>query len=204
MSLVDRIRFLVRYLVGRGRIQLVDDSGNTQRVQVVFGPFETETLRRIAEFGLASNPPAGTDGIALFIDGDRTDGVVIGTNNQALRPKNLQPGEVMVYDGNGQSVYLSRTGIVVNGGGNPINVNNAPVVNINGAQQLLVQASVKARFETPLLEVTGDIIDNVGGLTPNTRSMAQMRVIYNGHHHQVANVQTGLSTILSNVPDALE
>lgn len=187
------------FLVGRGRITLVDDSRNVQWVQVVLGPLETRDMRRVAEFGLASNPPEDTDAVAIFIAGDRDNGVVIGTNNQALRPKNLQPGEVMIYDATGQSVYLSKTGIVINGAGKPINVNNAPQININGAQKLVVQASVDVELDTPVLKVTGDIVDNTG--SGNTKTVKNIRDAYDAPHtHEVVGVQAGSSTIVSTGP----
>lgn len=166
---VGRIWDRLRFVVGRGRVALVDDSGNVQYVQVVLSPLEAANLRRVAEFGLASNPPAGSDAVAIFVGGDRSNGVVIGTNNQSLRPKGLQPGEVMVYDAIGQSVYLSKTGIVVNGGGNPINIgnasqvniNNVPQVNINGATTVTVQASSDIALNTPAVNASTDI--NAGG-----------------------------------------
>ena len=182
---VLRMWHRLQFVIGRGRTQVVNDAGAVQIVQVVLSPKETPDLPRVIEFGLASNPPAGTDAIAIFIAGDRANGVVIATNNQALRPKNLQPGEVQVYDGNGQSVYLSKTGIVINGGGNPIKVTNIGT----------------ARFETALLECTGDIKDNCD---TTGRTMAAERVIYNEHNHAVENVQGGASTIITNPPNPSE
>jgi len=69
-----------------------------------------------------------------------------------------------VYDDQGQSVTLTRAGIIVNGAGKPITFTNAP----------------KARFEMDI-ESTGEIKDRCdsGGL-----AMSAMRVTYNGHTHE--------------------
>ena len=85
-------------------------------------------------------------------------------SDRRYRLKGLARGEVAVYDDQGQSVTLTRAGIVVNGGGKPIVFKNAP----------------KARFEMSI-ESTGDIRDRCdsGG-----KSMAEMRLTYNGHTHK--------------------
>ncbi|HBD3410308.1 TPA: baseplate assembly protein, partial [Escherichia coli] len=73
-------------------------------------------------------------------------------------------GEVAVYDDQGQSVTLTREGIVVDGAGKTITFRNAP----------------KARFEMDL-EVTGqvkDLCDSTG------TTMSAMRLAYNGHRHR--------------------
>ncbi|HAN6180371.1 baseplate assembly protein, partial [Escherichia coli] len=80
------------------------------------------------------------------------------------RLKGLQTGEVAVYDDQGQSVTLTREGIVVDGAGKTITFRNAP----------------RARFEMDL-EVTGQVKDlcDSGGTT-----MSAMRLAYNGHRHR--------------------
>ena len=84
--------------------------------------------------------------------------------DRRYRLKGLKSGEVAIYDDEAKSVTLTRTGIVVDGGGKLITLRNAP----------------KARFEMDI-EATGNITDNCdsGGV-----SMAQMRVTYNGHNHK--------------------
>jgi hypothetical protein len=54
---------------------------------------------------------------------------------------------------------------------------------------------------TPLLEVTGDIIDNAA---TNPHTMAQMRSIYNTHTHPVPNVQLGGPGTATSAPSETE
>ncbi|TKV19105.1 baseplate assembly protein, partial [Citrobacter sp. TBCS-14] len=63
-------------------------------------------------------------------------------SDRRYRMKGLKTGEVAIYDDQGQSVTLTRAGIVVDGGGKVITFKNAP----------------KARFEMDL-DVTGQIKD---------------------------------------------
>ncbi|HDR8930431.1 TPA: phage baseplate assembly protein [Burkholderia vietnamiensis] len=173
-------------MMARGTITLVDDSKTVQTMQVRVNGLELiPDLPRFAEFGFTSNPPSGTQAVIASKNGDRNDGIVIATSNAKYRLVGLSTGEVAIHDDKGQSVYLSASGIVVNGGGNPITLTNTP----------------KVRAETARFECTGDIVDNCD---TTGRSMAGDRVIFDGHNHQVKNVQGGSSTITSEVPTQQE
>lgn len=126
---IERIYRTLLLVFGRGRVTLVDDSGPVQRAQVRFGALEIiDDLPVPHDFGFTSNPPADSDALAAFVGGDRTKGLVVSIGSQQYRMKNLKSGEMAIYDSIGQSVYLSKTGIVINGNGNPVNIINAPHV----------------------------------------------------------------------------
>ncbi|ABE29930.1 bacteriophage Mu Gp45 family protein [Paraburkholderia xenovorans LB400] len=172
--------------LAQGLVKLVNDSAGIQFMQVKFNPLQTiDNLPRCAEYGLTSNPPEDSDAVVAFAGGDRSNGVVIATGNAKYRMRQLSTGEVAIHDNIGQSVYLTAEGIVINGGGNPLTVTNTP----------------KVRMETALMECTGDIVDNCD---TNGRSMAADRVIFDGHEHDVKNVQGGSSTITSEKPTQQE
>lgn len=204
---LNRLARRVLQIVGRGRIRFVDDSGSIQRTQIEFNSLETiDQMLRVQDFGFTSNPPDGTDAVALFISGDRSSGLVIGTNNQQYRMVGLASGDAAIYDSRGQSIWLTPNGIVVNGAGLPLTVNNTPTVTVN--------ASAEVELNTPLLNVTGgikaggaiaaagDITDNTG--SGNAKTMANMRQIYDSHDHPVSGVQAGSSSVVSGVPNQQE
>ncbi|ACC71051.1 phage baseplate assembly protein V [Paraburkholderia phymatum] len=195
VGILERTARRVLLSLARALVTTVNDAGGFQRVQVKLNALETaDNTPRPVEFGLTSNPPVGSDAFVVFLGGDRSNGVVLGTVHQPSRPKNLAPGETMLYSQDGKNIYLTASGgIVVDAKNQAVTVNNATTVTIN--------AATKVRMVTPLLEVTGDIIDNAG---TNTHNMSQMRQIYNTHTHAVVNVQTGGSTINTNVPSATE
>ncbi|WP_260430436.1 phage baseplate assembly protein V [Burkholderia stagnalis] len=183
---LNRLARRILLMMARGTITLVDDSQNVQTLQVRVNGLELlPDIPRFAEYGFTSNPPAGTQAIVGSKNGDRNDGIVIATSNAKYRLVGLSTGEVAIHDDKGQSVYLSASGIVVNGGGRPITLTNTP----------------KVRAETVRLECTGDIVDNCD---TTGRSMAADRVIFNGHNHQVKNVQGGTSTVTSEKPTQQE
>jgi phage baseplate assembly protein V len=193
--MIEDVKRRIQALVGRGRVKFVDDSGTVQKMQVLMSGMETPDSRfRVPEFGFTSNPPIDSDVIAVHVDGDRSAGAVLGTNHQPSRPTGLQSGETMLYSQDGKYVYLTASGgIVVEATGQAVTVNDATIVTIN--------AATKVRMVTPLLECTGDIIDNAGS---NSHTMSQMRSIYNTHTHPVPGVQAGSSTVTSNGPNQAE
>lgn len=187
--MIDQLNRLARRVLlalARGTILLVDDTQSVQKLQVRVNALELiPDVPRVAEYGLTSNPPAGTLAVIGFKNGDRNDGIVIATSNAKYRMTGLATGEVAIHDNRGQSVYLSAAGIVVNGGGNPITLTNAPEV----------------IADTPLLKCKGDILDNY---ETNTRTVAGMRQVADSHTHQIVNVQTGGSTINTEAPTQQE
>ncbi|MBO9647353.1 MAG: phage baseplate assembly protein [Variovorax sp.] len=134
MSASDAIEKLWRRMllvVGRGRITTGNDAGMVQTQQVKIGELETrDNTKRVAEYGFTSMPLPGCHAVVIFVGGDRSNGVIIGTNDQNHRLKNLQPGEAAIYTDLGQWFWMKRTGIEIDGGGLPINVTNTPTVSV--------------------------------------------------------------------------
>lgn len=129
---MERMWRRVQLLVGRGRIHIGNDAGIVQTHQVELSPLELRDLPRAAEYGFASMPKPGCHAIVVFVGGDRSNGVIVATHDQANRLKNLQPGEAAIYDDQGQSVWIKRDGIVIDGAGKPVSIVNAPHVTHDG------------------------------------------------------------------------
>lgn len=171
MAMAERIYTRLMMAIGRGRVTTVDDAGAVQMIQVQLGQDEVrDGTPRLAEYGLTSVPPIGTDVVVIFVGGDRSAGVAVATGNQGARPKGLLVGEVAIHDDQGQMVHITRDGIVIKGAGKPVTITDTP----------------KVRMVTERLEVTGDIIDHCDD---QPRTMKGMRDIYNTHTH--SGVQTG-------------
>ena len=173
-GVMERLWRRVQLMSSWGRVTFSDDSHSAQLLQVKLNDSETrDDTPRIAEFGLTSRPPDGSDVLVVFLGGDRSKGVVVATAHQASRPKGLLTGETMLYDLWGKSVYLTKAGgIVVEAQGAPVTVNNATTVTIIAADSV--------ELVTPLLHVTGDIVAG-GNITDAVRSMAADRELFNAH-----------------------
>lgn len=117
--------------IGRTRVAPVE-SGTIAKVQASLGGLQTRDGTPIFQsFGFASSLPINTDVVFVCISGDTSNGVIIASNHQSFRPKGMKAGEAMIYDNLGQSIYLSQAGIVINGGGLPITIQNTPLVTID-------------------------------------------------------------------------
>lgn len=139
MGLIQRLSHRLQAMVGRGKVLLVNDSGTVQTLQVQLGALELrDGIARLAEYGFTSAPPAGSDAVAVYINGDRSNGVVIATGNQTYRLKGLGDGDAALYDSRGQSVWLTKDGIVFNGAGLPLVIRDTPTVTLEDTTLLSV------------------------------------------------------------------
>ncbi len=145
---VERLYRRVQLMVGIGRTTApADDSGPVQKVQVRLSPDEVRDGSRVAGmFGFSSHAPVGSDVVMVFIGGDRSKGVVIGTLNGGARFRGQKGGETALYNAHGISLHLATEGLVVECGGMPV----------------VFRGGTKARFEMPV-ESTGEITAMVDG-----------------------------------------
>ena len=114
---MDALRDIRRRLVGlaaRAVIRVADDALKAQGLKIEVLAGETlEGVERFGEFGITSVPPDGTEGVVIFIGGDRSHGVVVATESRAHRPRSLAAGDVTVYDSHGNQIRLRAGGIEI-------------------------------------------------------------------------------------------
>jgi len=177
-SQLDRVWRRVQMAVANVKILATNDSGPIHQVQIRGFANEVIDNVKVAQlYGFSSHAQPGSDAVAVFNAGDRSAGMIVATNNQKARLRNLKPGEVAIYTDEGDSVIMQRGKIVqVNCGAQVIVT--TPLVTVNANQ--------KVRMVTPRLEVTGDIIDHCD---TQSHTAANMRTIYNTHTHP--GIQSG-------------
>lgn len=128
----ERLWNRLLFLVSRGRVALVDDSGPAQQLQVqALKGWVQDRVPRIGEYGFQSSPPAGADVVMVSLAGEPSAALVIATGHQTYRLKALATGEVALSDDKGQKVYLSAGGIVIDSGTLPVQINSTAGLNIN-------------------------------------------------------------------------
>ena len=125
--------------------------------------------------GIILDPVVGDIGIATVCDRDIS---TVKNAKTVSAPGSTRKNDMsdMVYlmtiigSAPTQYVQFNSSGITIT---SPVNVTvNAPTA--------IVNSSTSVTMNTPILKVSGDIIDNSA---TNTHSMAQMRSIYNSHTH---------------------
>lgn len=171
----------------RGVLHLVKSADNIQKVQASGLADETlQDVELMQQFGFTSVPPANTQAVILPIGGQTTHGIVIATENGSFRVKNLQGGEVAVYDESGSSIVLKK-GRLIEIDCDVLKINattkvdiSSPLVEtdqvftaqgqINGNGGMAVQGGSGASF-TGNVEQRGGSFTTDGDVTANGKSL---------------------------------
>lgn len=189
MNMTDLYR-RVLMMLGVGKVTALSDGGKVQKIQYQ-APLEVRgNTPRMAEFGFSSGLPVGSDVVLAFLGGDRSNAIVIATNNQSYRHTGLNPGETVIYNQWGMFVKLTETGIEIEAKNQPVTVKNATLVTVTATEGI--------RLNTPSLRVSGDIIDNCDS---QSATLKQLREAHNQHGHDVDEVEPGGATITSRSPN---
>lgn len=110
------LRQKVAGMVLRAVVGLVKDAEGIQLLQISgLDGEDRDDVERLQEYGFTSNPPAGSEAVALAINGDRSHLLVVAVDHRASRKRNLQPGAVALYTQAGQCVLLTHDGKVLLG-----------------------------------------------------------------------------------------
>lgn len=122
----------------RGKLTLTQAGEPIQRVQVSGLADETlQDIEQLQQFGFTSHAPADTDVIVIPLGGDTSHGIVIASEHGSFRVKNLQSGEVAVYDESGSSIVLKR----------------GKLIEID-CDTLHIKAKTKIKMDSPLVEAS--------------------------------------------------
>lgn len=103
----------VMMVVARGVLEAVKDAGGIQLVKAEFLEGETkEDVERMQQFGFSSNPPPGSEVVAVFVGGNREHGFIIACDHREFRFKPLESGEMAIYTDDGTHIHLKKAGHV--------------------------------------------------------------------------------------------
>jgi phage gp45-like len=162
VSTTDRLYRRILMALAPAIVTATDDTGPVHKAQMrVNGtPEQIDGVPLMTFYGLASHQPVGSDAVALFACGLRANGVIVSTNNQKFRLRNLKSGEVALYTDEGDSIKLARGKIVAVTAGEACNITTKNVT-IDASGLVTIKARTKVRVESPRLECTGDIVANV-------------------------------------------
>ncbi len=164
MRTIEAMQRQLLGLIGRAVVKSISAATKCQTVDVSLIAGEPKAgVEHLEPYGFTSRANSGAEAVVLFPDGDRSHAVVVTVSDRRYRLKGLQTGEVAVYDDQGQSVTLTREGLVVDGAGKTITFR------------------IHLKRVLKWTEVTGQVKDlcDSGGTT-----MSAMRLAYNGHRHR--------------------
>lgn len=169
-------------LVSRGYITFSNSASKCQTLQIkMSGGEQKSDVEHIEPYGFTSRPLDGAEAVALFLDGDKSHGVVLVSGDRRYRITSLKKGEVAIYTDEGDYIIFNRN--------NEINIKTKRfILNADDAielntKNLVVSATSGTQFNTPLLKSSGEIEDK-------TSTISNIRIIYNGHTHNETNTVT--------------
>ena len=109
----DTIRKKIFLIAGRGTLKTIVVSKNTAKAQGEFLKDETiSDIDVMEDYGFSSNPEAGAQIVAIFIDGNREQGISIRTHDRRYKPTDLQPGEACMYHKSGSRILMKSDGSI--------------------------------------------------------------------------------------------
>lgn len=101
----------VANLVGRGVVTSTDDSTKIQLSQVSLLDGEVrDEIENFQAYGFTSNPRDGAEAVVVFVGGRRDHGLAIQVADRRYRIRNLESGEVAVYNDTGAKIVLRASG----------------------------------------------------------------------------------------------
>ncbi|RWT36855.1 hypothetical protein DN464_25050 [Enterobacter cloacae] len=121
MGAIQSLQRQVLSLIGRAVVKSINADSKCQTVDVELLAGQGKAgIEHLEPYGFTSRAKSGAEAVVLFPDGDRSHAVVVSISDRRYRIKGLKTGEVAFYDDQGQTVTLTRNGIVIDGGGKVI------------------------------------------------------------------------------------
>jgi len=151
---VNNAEAILRDLVARGVITLVDDESRMQSVQASLLEGELAGgVERFQNYGFTSVPLTGAEIAVVFVGADRSHPIVVAADDRRYRMAGLEPGEVAVYHRNGDFIHLKNDNSIAVST-KRLDIIAAAEVNIQAAT-INVTASAGINIMTPALNSTG-------------------------------------------------
>jgi phage gp45-like len=147
-------RDAIRAMLRRAAVVASDDSGSAQKLRLSgLASEQLDGVVRIVDFGFASNPPAGGEGMLLCPGGRSDRAMFIGGEHRQYRPTALPIGACALYNSSGQIIKLIQNEIDVVCGTlkitGDVHVTGAVIAGYGGADQVGLQTHEHAANNTP-------------------------------------------------------
>ncbi|WP_303674774.1 phage baseplate assembly protein V [Vampirovibrio chlorellavorus] len=113
-KLTGKMKRRIFNMLARGVVKLIDDAGGYQLIQSDLLAGETRSgIERMQQYGFTGHPPAGSEALVVFMNGDRSHGVVMAVEHREFRKRNLAEGDVAVYTQKGNFAHFKADGEVI-------------------------------------------------------------------------------------------
>lgn len=201
-ALLRPLAMRIGNMVARATVSAADSSGKIQKLQLrLLADERKDNIEHFEPFGFTSKPLPGAEAVALFLDGDRSNGIVVVVADRRYRLVGLQDGEAALHDAYGNKVHLHKDGTMEVVASLKVQI-TSPLVTMSGNLQVAGDVTVQGKAD-----VTGNIgssanitaAGTVAGTTnvtaaAGTISLTAVKSTYNSHTH-VENTVPGPTAV---------
>lgn len=190
----------IRQVVARGVVNLINDAGGLQVLQVDALADETiDDVERAQNFGMSSHPPKGSTPVMVAVGGSRNHMMAVAVDNEKHRPKNLKEGETALYNAHGVLFVFDAEGVAT------LNCKAFKVIASDGADFTTPMVTASAQM-TAKGQINGDGgmavkggtgVSFTGTVTHSGGSFTSNGVTLHSHKHSgvtIGGAMTGLPT----------
>lgn len=104
---IARILARTSGMIARGTVRTVNDAPRLQVLRVnLGGPDDCGSVERFQNYGFSAVPLTGAEALLVFPAGVREHPVAIAVDDRTQRPRDLAPGDVVIYSSGGARVHL--------------------------------------------------------------------------------------------------
>ena len=104
-------------IVGRCILTAINNSGKTQKVTCTgLNGEKLSDIDRLENYGFTSVPRAGSEGVVVFPNANRGNGVIVVMADREARVKTLTEGDVCMFDYRGTMIIIDSLGITLKTG----------------------------------------------------------------------------------------
>jgi phage baseplate assembly protein V len=105
-KVTEPIKRRVQMMVSRAVVNLVNDGGAMQIVQVSMLADEVDDAEHFQPYGFTSSPPGGSEAVVVFPQGNRDHPIVVVVADRGSRFAGLAPKDSALYTDKGNRVHV--------------------------------------------------------------------------------------------------
>lgn len=112
--MLEQLARAIRNLIARAVLRSLEEGHGLRRVTVSILADEVKGgVEHVESYGFSARPHAGAEAVLVFPGGARDHALALALPDRRHRPKNLEAGEVVIYDDQGQEVRIRRSHVEV-------------------------------------------------------------------------------------------
>jgi phage baseplate assembly protein V len=146
IELLRRMQSKIQNILCRGLVLLVSNEKPHQELQTSLLAGEVRSgIERLEEYGFTSYPFQDAESFAVFLGGNRDNGVIINVADVRYRPRDLKAGEIKFYNFKGTYIHFDESG--------SINVFSPKDINLNIQNEMNIEVKNKTNFDSPKITI---------------------------------------------------